>query len=79
MCRRSLKGNASAFDRCCGVQEPWLVQSEVDFLEAQVQQAQGRKQELLQRRVPELCADLAGLQVGRPVRKCCSAPKRSSL
>ena len=43
--------------------------SEVDFLEAQVQQAQGRKQELLQRQVPELCAELAGLQVGRPVRK----------
>eukprot|EP00891_Asterochloris_glomerata_P008994 jgi/Astpho2/8994/fgenesh1_pg.00133_%23_38_t len=44
------------------VQEPWLVHSEVDFLERQVQQAQGRKQELLQRQVPELCAELAGLQ-----------------
>lgn len=41
--------------------------SEVDFLERQVQQAQGRKQELLQRQLPELCAELAGLQVGRPV------------
>ena len=53
--------------------------SEVDFLEAQVQQAQGRKQELLQRRVPELCAELAGLQVGRHVRKRPAVLKRGDL
>ena len=74
MRRRSLKVSAPALDWCCGVQEPWLVHSEVDFLEAQVQQVQGRKRELLQRQVPELCAELAGLQVGTALlRSWCSS------
>ena len=75
--RHNLKVSASALNRYCDVQEPWLVHSEVDFLEAQVQQVEGRKQELLQRRVPDLCAELAGLQVGRLIEKL--VPKRGAL